>query len=132
MKNLTVGRLSRTVGINVETVRYYENIGLMPKPERKESGYRVYSDSDVERLRFIKKSKLLGFTLKEIKELLLLRIDDNTTCDDLREKAELKIEEVNLKIKELKKIKRALEKLARQCHINAPKSECSILENLEK
>ncbi len=132
MKNLTVGRLSRTVGINVETVRYYENIGLMPKPERKESGYRIYSDSDVERLRFIKNSKLLGFTLKEIKELLLLRIDEDTTCDDLKEKAERKIEEVNLKIEELKKIKRALEKLAQQCHVNAPKSECPILENLEK
>jgi len=132
MDNLTVGKLAKEVGINLETVRYYENIKLMPKPKRRDSGYRVYSEMDLDRLKFIKKSQQLGFTLKEIKELLFLRIDDETKCGDLKKLAEHKIGEVNSKIDELKKIKTALEKLSSQCHGSGPKSECPILENLEK
>jgi Hg(II)-responsive transcriptional regulator len=131
MKNLTVGKLAKEVGINLETIRYYENINLMPKPKRTDSGYRIYSEKDLNRLKFIKKSQLLGFTLKEIKELLFLRIDDETTCNDLQKIAENKIEEVDFKINELKKIKNALKTLASQCVGNGPKSECPILENLE-
>lgn len=131
MENLTVGKLAKEVGINIETIRYYENIKLMPKPKRTDSGYRIYSEMDLNRLRFIKKSQQLGFTLKEIKELLFLRIDEETTCNDLQRMAEHKIEEVDFKIKELNKIKKALKTLASQCHGNGPKSECPILENLE-
>ncbi|NOX17490.1 MAG: MerR family transcriptional regulator [Chlorobi bacterium] len=132
MKQFTVGKLSSEAEINVETVRYYESIGLMPKPKRTESGYRVYSEADLGRLKFVKKSQRLGFTLKEIKELLFMRIDEETTCRDLKEMAEQKIKEVDSKIRELKKIKKALEILASQCHSSGPKSECPILENLEK
>ena len=132
MENLTVGKLAKKVGINLETIRYYENIKLMPKPKRTDSGYRIYFKNDLDRLKFIKKSQQLGFTLKEIKELLFLRVDEETTCNDLQKIAEHKIEEVNFKIKELNKIKKALKTLASQCHENGPKSECPILENLEK
>ncbi len=132
MENLTVGKLAKEVGINIETVRYYENIKLLPKPKRTESGYRLYSEIDIDRLKFIKKSQQLGFTLNEIKELLFLRIDKNTTCHDLKIMAEQKIDEIDFKIKELKKIKKALETLASQCSGKGPKSECPILENLEK
>ncbi|MCF6269933.1 MAG: MerR family transcriptional regulator [Melioribacteraceae bacterium] len=67
MENLTVGKLAKEVGINIETIRYYENIKLMPIPKRMESGYRVYSEMDLDRLKFVKKSQQFRFTLKEIK-----------------------------------------------------------------
>ena len=74
MKSFTVGVLAKETGINIETVRYYENIKLLPKPMRKESRLRVYNENDLARVKFIVRSKELGFTLKEIKELLNLRI----------------------------------------------------------
>ncbi len=132
MEHFTVGKLSSEANINVETVRYYESIGLMPKPKRTESGYRVYSEKDLQRLKFIKNSQQLGFTLKEIKELLFLKIDEETNCKDLQRMAEDKIKEVDIKLMELRKIKKALIKLASQCNASAPKGDCPILENLEK
>lgn len=131
MKELTVGLLAKETGINVETVRYYEAIGLMPNPKRSSSGYRLYSDEDIKRLKFIKNAQYLGFTLKEIRELLFLRVDDETTCGDVKRIAMMKIDEVDKKISELEKIRASLESLANKCHSGEPKSECPILENLE-
>jgi len=74
MNSFTVGALADKAGINLETVRYYEKIGLMPKPKRKESHYRIYDENDFARLKFIVRAKELGFTLKEISELLSLKV----------------------------------------------------------
>ncbi|RMD87435.1 MAG: MerR family transcriptional regulator, partial [Candidatus Dadabacteria bacterium] len=78
MPGLTIGKVATQAGVHVETVRYYEQRGLIPKPPRSAAGYRVYSEPYVERIRFIKRAQELGFTLKEIKELLFLRLDPDT------------------------------------------------------
>lgn len=132
MSNLTVGKLAKQVGINLETVRYYESIDLMPKPSRKESGYRVYSENDLKRLFFIKRGKELGFTLKEIKELMEIKVETKSTCGDVKHIAEHKIIDVEEKIKDLQKIKRVLKKLVAQCICEEVSTdECPILETIE-
>ncbi len=130
MQKLTVGKLAGKAEVNIETIRYYENIGLMPKPKRLESGYRVYTENDLKKLLFIKNSKQLGFTLKEIKELLFLKVDDDKNCNDVRRVAEKKISEIDLKIIEMKKIKKALVKLSQKCKSTSG-DECPILNEIE-
>ena len=132
MKDFTVGQLAKKASINIETVRYYERIGMMPKPTRKESGYRLYSEEDIARLKFILHAKELGFSLKEIRELLELRVDPQTTCDEVRDQAEAKIADIEKKISELIRIKKALGKLAAACREKGPTGECPILEALEE
>jgi MerR family mercuric resistance operon transcriptional regulator len=130
MKNLTIGQLAKEAQVNVETVRYYERRGLLPEPPRRESGYRLYFPNDVARLRFIKHAKELGFSLREILELLALRVDANTTCGDVKKRAEAKIADIEEKIQALQEIKQALTTLAALCSGSGPTSECPILEAL--
>lgn len=115
MRTLNVGALAKESGINPETVRYYERIGLMPKPKRKESHYRYYEEDDLARLVFIVRAKELGFTLKEIKELLAMRIDENTKCADMKSLAERKILDIENRIRDLRSISEHLSVLAGQC-----------------
>lgn len=132
MKTMTVGQLAKKVQINIETVRYYERRGLLPEPIRSESRYRQYTENDVARILFIKRAKELGFTLKEISELLSLKIDSETTCGDVKKLSESKIANVEEKIRDLQKIKKKLEELVILCdQENASTSECPILEALE-
>jgi len=131
MRNLTIGQLAKKTEVNVETVRFYERRGLMPKPLRRESGYRQYSDDDIARLRFIRRAKELGFSLKEILELLSLRVDPDTTCGDVKRRAKAKIADIELKIRTLQGMKRALAKLVTLCRGRGPSSECPILETLD-
>ncbi len=132
MNELTVGKLAKEAGINLETVRYYESIRLMPKPKRKDSGYRVYSENDLKRLLFIKRTKELGFTLKEIHELLEIKIETKSTCGDVKHITEHKIIDVEQKIKDLQKIKSVLKKLVAQCICEEVSTEeCPILEAIE-
>jgi len=130
MGNLTIGQLAKKAQVNVETVRYYERRGLMPEPPRRDSGYRQYSEPDVTRIKFIKRAQTLGFTLKEISELLSLRVDPHTTCGDVKRRAEVKIADMEEKIKILQRMKKALTKLASTCRGRGPMSECPILEML--
>ena len=130
MKSLTIGQAAKKAQVNVETVRYYERRGLMPEPPRRESGYRQYSEPDVTRIRFIKRAQTLGFTLKEILELLSLRVDPKTTCGDVKRRAEVKITDMEEKIRDLQKMKKALMKLAVSCRGRGSTSECPILEML--
>ena len=133
MKNLKVGEIAKIVGINVETLRYYEKIKIMPEPKRKQSNYRVYDNFDVQRLLFIKRGKELGFTLKEIKELLELKIESTATCGDVKHLSEHKLKDVNEKIADLKRIKKVLEKLINQCVCEEVSTdECPILEVISK
>ena len=130
MGTLTIGQLAKKAQVNVETVRYYERRGLLPEPPRRQSGYRQYSENDVSRLLFIKRAQTLGFTLKEILELLNLRVDPDTTCGDVKRRAEAKIADIEEKILALQKMKKALTKLASTCRGRGPTSECPILEML--
>lgn len=132
MKGLSVGKLARAAGVNVETVRYYERIGILPKPERRESGYRIYGEEDVHRLRFIKHAQQLGFSLKEIKELLELRVQPKSNCEEVRRQTEQKLKNVRQKIEDLQRIERALGELITACQHRQTTDECPILAALEE
>ena len=128
---LTIGQVAKRSGIGIETVRFYERKGLVEEPPRTDLGYRQYPEDVVARIRFIRRSKELGFKLKEISELLSLRVDPDTTCADVRKQTELKIADVEEKIRALQRIKTALKKLAASCVSTGPTSECPILEALD-
>ncbi len=132
MDTLTRGQLAKKTDVNIETIRYYERRGLIPKPHRRDSGYREYSDETSKRILFIKRAKNLGFSLNEIDELLSLKIDPKTTCSDIKMKAEAKMSDVECKIKDLQHIKKVLNKLTKACSGEGPADECPILEALEK
>lgn len=128
MQALTTGEVAKAAQIGVETVRFYEREGLIAEPPRRRSGYRQYPPDTVHRLRFILRAKDLGFTLKEIGELLELRVDPDKSCADVRALAKTKIVDVEEKMADLARIKTALEKLARACRGKGPTSECPILD----
>ncbi len=130
-KPLTIGLVARRAGVGVETVRFYERQGLIEEPPRRPSGYREYDDEVVARLRFIRRAKELGFTLKEIKELLSLRRDPSTPAADVKRRAEVKIAEIETKIRRLQKMKKALEELTSACRGHATSAECSLLHALD-
>ena len=130
MSTLTIGKLARTGDVRVDTVRYYERMGLISPVERTESGYRKYSPETTKRLRFIRMAQGLGFTLEEIKALLELSEEPETDCADVREYARNKITEIETRIADLKKIKECLQELANFCPGEGkPLSECNILKH---
>lgn len=131
MKPLTIGTVARQTGVGVETVRFYEREGLIEDPPRRASGYRQYPQETVVRIRFIRRAKDLGFTLKEIKELLLLRASPRSRCADVRRRAEAKIEDIQQKVRDLQKISKALVQLTAACDGRAPVTECPILKAME-
>lgn len=130
MNGLTIGRLAKQVGIGIETVRFYERQGLIQPPPRTDSNYRIYPEQEVDRLKFIKRAKDLGFTLKEIKELLELQHDPHATKADIKKRTVEKIENIKIKVRDLTRIQHALEHLAGTCDGKGPLSECPILEAL--
>lgn len=130
MKTLTIGRVAKQAGVGVETVRFYERRGLLETPPRRPSGYREYGEDAVARLRFIRRAKQLGFTLREIKELLALRRDPSNPGGDLKRRAEAKIAEIELKIRTLQKMKKALVKLTVACREHGATAECPLLRAL--
>ncbi|MFB6232309.1 MAG: heavy metal-responsive transcriptional regulator [Salinibacter sp.] len=133
MDGMTRGEVAEKADVNPETLRYYERENLIPKPPRSDGGFRLYDESYVGRLRFIRRAKELGFTLAEIRELLDLRVDEEATCRDVRGRAEAKIEEVEAKIEDLRRIRDALTTLADACREQGgPMSECPILDALER
>ncbi len=132
MKPLRIGQVASDAGIGVETVRFYERKGLVKAPPRSASGYREYPPAVVARFRFIKRAKELGFTLREIKELLSLRLDPATTCADVKGRAEAKITDIEARIRSLRKMKKALVKLTAACSGRGTSSECPILEALDQ
>lgn len=126
-----IGEVASRAGVNKETVRYYEKRELIPEPDRRRSGYRIFTKRHIEQIKFIKRAQELGFTLSEIKELLSLRLDGNTSCEQVRKKAESKREEVKEKIKDLKGIKNVLGELIENCKADGTTEECVILNALE-
>lgn len=132
MKVLTIGHLAHEAGINLETVRYYEREGLLPKAPRSASGYRLFPADAMRRLRFIRRAQELGFSLKEIRELLALRISPGTTSAEIRKRAEAKIADIEGKIRSLESMNKSLRKLTKSCARCGPLSECPILESLDR
>lgn len=131
-QTMTVGQLARSVGINVETIRYYERKKLLPKPRRREAGYRQYEKTDVQRLRFILRAKGVGFTLKEISALLALRLDPQTGCRDVQSIAQEALHHIENRLRELERFHTALIELIRLCGGKGSTSECPILELFDK
>lgn len=132
MSALTIGKVARQAGVGVETIRFYEREGLIEEPARRPSGYRQYGPDVVDRLRFIRRAKELGFTLKEIKELLDLRLDPSVTCGDVKKRAQEKIADIEGRIATLKGMKQALTQLARACEGKGSIDGCPILRTLEE
>lgn len=131
MKDVTTGQLAKQAQVNIETIRYYERRGLVPEPPRRQSGYRQYAPDTVKRITFIKRAQELGFSLKEIQELLSLRVDPGTTTGDIKGRAEAKVADIKAKIHDLERMKKALMRLAASCSGRGPTSECPILDALE-
>ena len=126
-----IGEVARHADVNKETVRYYEKRELIPKPDRRRSGYRIFTKRHINQIRFIKRAQQLGFTLSEIKELLELRMDENTTCSDIKSEAQKKYQHVEEKIEDLERIRKTLLDLIDSCAGEGPKVKCPILEALE-
>ncbi len=104
-EHISTSELAKRGRINLQTIRYYERLGLLPKPPRSQSGYRQFPEAAPRRVRFIKRAQELGFSLKEIKELLALRVEPGKTRADVRQRAEAKIADIEGKIKSLRKTK---------------------------
>ena len=132
MEKMTTSQLAKEASVNLETIRYYERRGLIPKPPRNASGYRQYSLEDIARTKFIKSAQALGFSLKEISEILSLRMEPGTTCGDIKARVEAKIDEVEQKIADLRQMRKALLKLVSKCTGKGPIGQCPILEILNK
>jgi MerR family transcriptional regulator, copper efflux regulator len=131
-KPLTIGQVARQADLGVETVRFYEREGLLPRPARgASSGYRQYSTEAVARLRFIRRAKELGFTLREISELLELRVDPATNRGDVKRRTAAKIADIDRKIETLGRMRQTLAKLERACNGVGGVSGCPILAAIE-
>lgn len=128
---MKIGELARQARVSIDTVRFYEQRGLLPRPARSSSGYRQYVSDDVRRLRFIVHAKDLGFTLEEIRQLLALRAD-GSDCSRVRKVAVEKANEIDSRIKKLSSMRDVLLKLASQCERGDSGDACPILESLEK
>src|SRR6266849_8482933 len=129
VEKLTVSRLARLGGVNLETIRYYERQGLLPKPPRSASGYRLFPADAARRLRFIKRAQELGFSLKEIRDLLSLRMRPGTSRADIQARADAKVADIDEKIRTLKAMKNTLHGLTEQCGGCGPLDECPILQS---
>ncbi len=132
METLSIGQVARRAGVGVETMRFYEREGGLSEPPRRASGYRQYSEEVVTRLRFIKRAQQLGFSLKEISELLLLRVDAQTSCEDVKQRTEAKIAEVERKLVELQRMRQALLQVHSLCVGQGPTGRCPMLEALDQ
>jgi MerR family transcriptional regulator, copper efflux regulator len=131
MDELTIGKLAKQANVHVETVRFYERRGLIPRPRRTVANYRLYSPENLRQIKFIKQAQGLGFSLKEIKRLLALRATPRARCADVRAYASQKIEAIDAKIGSLARMRKALQNLLDECSGKGPATECPILESLE-
>ncbi len=132
MKSLSTGQVAKRAGVGVEAVRFYEREGLLPEPPRRPSGYREYPEEAVARLSFIRHAKELGFSLKEIRELLSLRVDRRSSCAAVKRRAEAKVADMEARIGSLQRMRRTLKKLVEACEERRPTSECSVLEAIDR
>jgi MerR family transcriptional regulator, mercuric resistance operon regulatory protein len=126
-QEMRIGELARTVDVNVETIRYYQRIGLLELPEKPYGGMRSYNDQDLQRLRFIRRAQHLGFSLEDIRELLELSSSD---CERVEELAAQKLSQVKGKLRQLRRIEWTLTKTVEQCAKRKSNQPCPIIETL--
>jgi len=131
MHTMTVGQVAREVGIGVETIRFYEREGLLEQPARRQSGYRQFEPDAIARLRFIKQAQRLGFTLREVRDLLALKLDPSAKRSQLRERALAKVADIDQRISDLKRMKKSLAPLLKACDGKGALEGCPILNAIE-
>jgi MerR family transcriptional regulator, copper efflux regulator len=132
---LTIGALARATGLTTPTIRYYEEIGLLPPARRTESGQRHYSWSDIERLTFIKQCRDFGFSIERVKLLLHLSVRRDRDCSETRDIAQSHLDEVRAKLAELRALETRLEGFVKRCDdacIGGPGSDCVIFDDMSK
>lgn len=132
MSYLKRGELADVTGTNIETVRYYEDAGLIPKAERSEKGYRLFPEETIKSVRFIRSCQELGFTLKEIALLQDLKIEPNEQCGHIKETVDAKIDELDRKIRNMETMRKALVTMSGMCLIGTSDRSCHFLELLEE
>lgn len=132
METFTIGIIAKQAGVGIETIRFYERKGLIDNPPRRLSGYRQYPEETIDRLRFIRKAKELGFTLNEISELLELSTDASAKCSDVKDRAKAKIQDIGQKIQALSKMKNALSAITSYCDGQGSICTCPIIDALAK
>jgi len=130
MSTMTIGRLAKSAGVNVDTIRYYERNGLIPAPLRRASGYREYDAADVSRLRFILRAKGLGFTLAEIGELISLSADRD--IEGVKARAQRRLAQVEQKIDVLERVRSGLKTLIDACPGHGDLERCPIIAALSE
>ena len=128
---LTIGALAKRADVGVETIRFYERRGLLRKPSRPTTGFRVYPEEAVRRIQFIRHAQELGFTLEETTALLALRVTAGSSCAAVRSRAAVKLADVEARIQQMERIRGALEKLVASCPGRGAITSCTILEALE-
>lgn len=129
-EGLTIGKLSQLTGVNIETIRYYEKIKVLPKPSRTESGRRIYGPTERRILAFVRRSRELGFSLDEVRALLRLGGPEKASCREVRELAAHHLDDIRARIGDLRKLERLLAKTVAQCTgTTAP--ECPVLDILD-
>ena len=130
MPSLRTAEVARLAGVNIETLRFYERKGILPEPPRRASGYRQYPPETVERVRFIKRAQDLGFSLREIQELLDLRQLSRAKSARVRRVVEAKLGEIEHKIRDLEAMKESLTELISACDGRGSIASCPIIESL--
>ena len=130
-KSYTAGQLAKVANVNIQTVRFYDRQGILKPASRTEAGYRIYDKEGVKRLNFIIQAKELGFSLKEIKEFLELRVQSVQTCDRVRKKTTEKLKDIQNKIAHLKKLEKTFRGLIGDCENRVISDQCPILEKME-
>lgn len=127
---LTIGRVAKLAGVNVETIRYYQRRGLLAEPDKPHMGYRRYPADSVKHIRFIKRAQALGFTLEEIAELL--QLEEARACAETRTLAAHKMRLIDQKLTGLAAMRKALAGLVQQCDRKQPVEGCPIIQVLEQ
>lgn len=130
MQTMTIGELAKQTGVGIETIRFYERRGLLPCPERKPSGYRQFDSEALERIQFIRRAQSVGFTLREVEALLRLRDDPQATRADVRAQVASKIDDLDAKMREMRRMRKELQTLLTSCQGHGTADDCPILEQL--
>jgi len=125
---MTIGQVAKLAAVGVETIRFYEREGLLNKPKRRQSGYRVFTPEVVDRIQFIKTAKQLGFSLKEIRDLLGLGLDSRSNSTELKKRIDAKISQINQRLRDLKRMRAALTRLSRVFTGNLPAGTSPLLD----
>ena len=132
-QSMRIGEAATQSGVNIQTLRYYERRGLLPRPSRSAtSNYRLYTSDTVRRVRFVKDAQSIGFTLEEIKELFALRSESENPCEELRDRALVKITDIDAKIRSLQTMKELLAKLVATCPGSDSDGACPTMEKLDQ